>query len=384
MVDEAPDAANDEQLTVSLRYVHPYTRKIEERFVAFSECVTGVSGKAIADRILQLFSNWQLSGSYLVGQTYDGAGAMAGKNKGAAARIQEIFPKAVYTLCAAHALNLCVMKCCSIAEIRNTMDTADSVCHFFSNSPKRQLAFETWIEHKLEGERRHKLKSICRTRWVERHEAFEMFIDLFEPLICCLDNIKDSTDWNRDSRSDAQSLLLALTHFPFVVALVIARDVLAYTKALSVKLQGRYVDVVKAYNQIAFVKTTLQIARDDVDTVHAGIYETALEIATMVGVDESMPRISRQQQHRANVPCSNPSEYYKRALTIPALDHLITEIDGRFHHDSASTVCQIMLILPSTLAESDEVVTPAMISDLIHMYEDYLPAPGAIGTELHC
>ena len=118
-----------------------------------------MSRKAIADRILQLLSNWQLSGSYLVGQTYDGAGAMAGKNNGAA-----------------HALNL---KCCSIAEIRNTMDTADSICRFFSNSPKRQLAFERWIEQKLEGERRSKLKSIRKTRWVERHEAFEVFIDLF-------------------------------------------------------------------------------------------------------------------------------------------------------------------------------------------------------------
>ena len=384
MVDEATDAANDEQLTVSLRYVHPNTRKIQERFLAFSECVTGVSGEAIADRILQLFSDWQLSGSYLVGQTYDGAGAMAGKNKGAAARIKEIFPKAVYTHCAAHALNLCVMKCCSIAEIRNTMDTADSICRFFSNSPKRQLAFEKWIEQKLENERRSKLKSICKTRWVERHKAFEVFIDLFEPLICCLEDIKDSTDWNRESRSDAQSLLLALTHFPFIVALVIAKDVLAYTKALSVKLQGRYVDVVRAYNNISFVKTTLQCARDDVDTVHARMYESALEIATKVGVDESLPRISRRQQHRANVPSSNPSEYYKRVLTIPTLDHLITEMNGRFHHDSASIVCQIMLILPSTLAESEEVLMSSMISDLIHMYEDYLPAPGSIDTELHC
>ena len=151
------------------------------------------------------------------------------------------------------------------------MDTADSICRFFSNSPKRQLAFETWIEQKLEGERRSKLKSICKTRWVERHEAFEVFIDLFEPLICCLEDIKDSTDWNRESRSDAQSLLLALT---LIVALVIAKDVLAYTKALSVELQGRYVDVVSAYNQINFVKTTLQSARDDVDTVHARIYKT--------------------------------------------------------------------------------------------------------------
>ena len=85
MVDKATDAANNEQLTVSLQYIHPGTRKIEQRFLAFSECIACVSGKAIADRILQLLSNWQLSGSYLVGQTYDGVGAMAGKNKGAAA-----------------------------------------------------------------------------------------------------------------------------------------------------------------------------------------------------------------------------------------------------------------------------------------------------------
>lgn len=384
MVDEATDAANDDQLTVSLRYVHPSTRKIEERFLAFSECVTGLSGKAIADRILQLLSNRQLSGSYLFGQTYDGAGAMAGKNKGAAARIQEIFPKAIYTHCAAHALNLCVMKCCSIAEVRNAMDTADSICRFFSNSPKRQLAFERWIEQKLEGERRSKLKSICKTRWVERHEAFEVFIDLFEPLICCLEDIKDSTDWNRESRSDAQSLLLALTHFPFIVALVIAKDVLAYTKALRVKLQGRYVDIVRAYNNITFVKTTLQCARDDVDTVHARMYETALEIAMKVGVDESMPRTTMRQRHRTNVPSSNPSEYYKRVLTIPTLDHRITEMDARFHHDSVSVVRQIIHILPSTLAESEEVLTSSMISDLIHMYEEYLPASGSIDTELHC
>lgn len=130
-----------------------------------------------------------------------------------------------------------------------------------------------------------------------------------------------------ESRSDAQSLLLALTHFPFIVALVIAKDVLAYTKALRVKLQGRYVDIVRAYNNITFVKTTLQCARDDVDTVHARMYETALEIAMKVGVDESMPRTTMRQRHRTNVPSSNPSEYYKRVLTIPTLDHLITEMD---------------------------------------------------------
>lgn len=128
MVDEATDAANDEQHTVSIHYVKPSTRCIEERFLAFSECLTGVTGNTIADHILCLLANWQLSASNFRGQTYDGAGAMAGKSRGAAAHIQEAFPKAIYTHCAVHALNLCVVKCCSVAEIRNRMDTAESIC----------------------------------------------------------------------------------------------------------------------------------------------------------------------------------------------------------------------------------------------------------------
>ena len=71
-------------------------RCIEDRFLAFSECLTGVTGSAIADHILRLLDEWQLSASNIRGQTYDGAGAMVGKSRGAAARIQA-FQKAMYT-----------------------------------------------------------------------------------------------------------------------------------------------------------------------------------------------------------------------------------------------------------------------------------------------
>ena len=54
MVDKAMDSANDEQLAVSVRYVNPSSRAIEERFIGFSECLTGISGEAIADHILKL------------------------------------------------------------------------------------------------------------------------------------------------------------------------------------------------------------------------------------------------------------------------------------------------------------------------------------------
>lgn len=60
------------------------------------------------------------------------------------------------------------------------IQTVGSVARFFNNSPKRQLALEKWISEVLPTEKkRQKLKDLCRTRWVERHEAYEVFIDLF-------------------------------------------------------------------------------------------------------------------------------------------------------------------------------------------------------------
>ena len=94
------------------------------------------------------------------------------------------------------------------------MQTADAVARFFNNSPKRQVLRETWIDNVFQEERRKKLKEMCRTRWVERHKAFS-FSDLFLPVVTCFEEIvfNSGGEWNRETRSDAQSLLLALSQF---------------------------------------------------------------------------------------------------------------------------------------------------------------------------
>ena len=68
--------------------------------------MTGVTGRAIADNILLKLSQWQLELEHLRGQAYDGAGAMAGKYKGATSCIITKPPKALYTHCASHRFNL--------------------------------------------------------------------------------------------------------------------------------------------------------------------------------------------------------------------------------------------------------------------------------------
>ena len=255
IADEASDFANDEQLAIGLRYL---TAKGEsqEKFLSFTECSLGVSGEALARNILKQLSEWALDLKFLRGQAYDGAGAMAGCSKGVATHIQDKFPKAVYTHCAAHRLNLCVVKCCSICEISNMMGTADSVVRYFKYSPKRQQHFEECIDAEFNTtntkENCTRLKELCRTLCVERHYAFAVFVDFLKPLVVCLDNINSNNgrEWNRESRADAYSLLLALQMFSFVVCLIVAGEILAIIKLLSSQLQGSYTDIARAHHNI--------------------------------------------------------------------------------------------------------------------------------------
>lgn len=115
IADEATDAANQEQLSITVRYVD--NSEPCERILGFLHCDTGVTGEAIADKILSQLNAWQLPPCLLRGQAYDGAGAMAGHTKGVAARISTIRPKALYTHCASHRLNLCIAKSCSNREV---------------------------------------------------------------------------------------------------------------------------------------------------------------------------------------------------------------------------------------------------------------------------
>ena len=52
--------------------------------------------------------------------------------------------------------------------------------------------------------------------------------------------------------------------------------------------------------------------------------EKAIEIASDYDIDPSWPRTTGRQQQHNNVPADTPSAYWKRAMYLPFLDHLVT------------------------------------------------------------
>ena len=52
----------------------------------------------------------------------------------------------------------------------------------------------------------------------------------------CTPTVHLTADWNRETQSDAHSLLLSMSQFSFIVALVLTQKVLSYMKGSSCKV----------------------------------------------------------------------------------------------------------------------------------------------------
>ena len=370
--DEAADSSNHEQLPLVLRFVDN-SSTIREEFVDFILCDTGTTGAAIADKILTALKGYGLSLDNLRGQSYDGAGNMAGKYKGAAATIQSTYPKATYVHCAAHSLNLCIVSACSVQPVRNMMGTLIEINLFFSNSPKRQLELERQIELIESYTRARKLVSSCKTRWVACIDALEVFFDLFEAVVRTFEVIGDGSadGWNADACRSAENLLACITKYQFIIALVVTKQCLQYTKGLTVSLQKRANDICQAHGEVETVKGALKIVRTQIDTYHKTWHDAAVALGQKVNAPEpKLPRHCSVQTLRSNTPGDTSEVYYRRTLSIPSPDL----------RDVQQKAIMGMRLVPSVMIDAS--IPTCNPCDLVDYYGDDLPSPASLNTEI--
>ena len=116
---------------------------------------------------------------------------MAGSVNSTAALIQNEYPLAIYLHCASHCLNLAVVKSCEVTSVRNMMGVVGRVHQFFPAHLKRQKAFEKAVSERQPSSTSQTLKDMCRTRWIQRIDAADVFKRLCLSIVDCLENICD-------------------------------------------------------------------------------------------------------------------------------------------------------------------------------------------------
>ena len=379
---------NVEHLALCLRYVDENCN-IREDFVTFVK-LERVRALDIANAIIQTLEGFGLSLSKLRGQGYDGASTMSGERAGVQKIIRDREPKAIYTHCAGHSLNLAIVSSCSVAPIRNCIDQIKSFTLWIKYSAKRESLLRAVVEKEAQsGTNRASLLNVCVTRWVENIDGWERF-SLCHPFLvkmCEVIVYGDEDDrfpmfnegWTVEDRRNALAHLKILESFEFLYSLVTLYRSLLYVKEAVVKLQGKEQDIIPGVHTIQQCCEELRRERQDIDNYCKRIFQHSSRLAEQSGISISMPRISQRQQHRSNIHTTSVEEYFKVAIAIPFLDQLISDISLRFSNLSKQA-CTLQALLPRKITNTTSM---SDIQAAVEYYTEDLPNALIMDEELH-
>ena len=340
--DEATDCSMKGQLALILGL---WAKKdIREEVLYFLECSYGLSGHSLYRTIKEFFVSVGIDISDCRGQGYDEAGAVAGKNQGLSAHVLRVIPKALYTHCSCHRLNLAVVAFCGEQGVRNLTTNIKEVSYFFNLSAPRKSCLEDKILLYCTESLKHELKDVCRTRWVKRIEGMDVFEELFVPVYYSLLVMKENNDtvhYNNETSAKAKSLFKLFNHFEFIVTL-------DYLLPVTRKLQAKDLDLAQSMDLIQNLKLTIAKLRNSIENYHENWYNKAKKLAEKVDISEpnmTKPRTCSRQIYQSNQPVQNTKEYFCISLTIPFLDHVSPDLDYRVPGDELTQYRGLYIIL---------------------------------------
>nr|CAI5858780.1 unnamed protein product [Callosobruchus analis] len=268
---------------------------------------------------------------------------MSGVFKGVQALIASQYNTALYVHCASHSLNLALSNASEVQAIRNCVGIIEKVYAFF-NAPKRQLVLQKNIEALLPESQCYRLKQMCPTSWVQRHDAVMIMVQLFTPIITSLQEISLWID--KDSSSGAHMLIGALSQSNFIISLLCLEKLLAFTLPLSKMLQSKNIDLASAMNIVEDVESSVQNLRENADAEFQKIFEEAKQKAELCDIEIKIPRLANKQVHRINVPTDNCVEYYQISIFLPWLDTFLSNLKERFSKHKM-ILSNLIVLLPS-------------------------------------
>ena len=265
LADEVTDCSNLEQVSTVIRFVDS-DKSIREDFLGFIT-VERITGEYLSTALLSWLEAHNIDVSFCRGQGYDGASNMSSSIAGVQARIRSVSPMAFYTHCQSHQLNLCVVKACSIPQIRNASGVISEIAKFFNYSPKHQHFFEHVIDVESPTETKKKLKDLCKTRWVQRIDSYTVFFNLYTSIIKTMEAISTCSSeygewsWDNETLTKARGFLHQLVSFEFLVTFNVTMRVLSSLRSLTVQLQKKSSDILAAYDHVSEVITDLELLK---------------------------------------------------------------------------------------------------------------------------
>lgn len=337
--------------------------------------------EAICERLYDVVTNeWSLDLSYCRGQAYLGSGEVSYKLKAFACKIQEKYPLAICTHCSCYSFNTWWSRSVPVAAVIRAIDTLEEIVSFFHSMPalEKQLDQVLAIGLRESYEKIHELQGKFCSSWLEKHDSYEVFAQILEPLADWLENIDNCQPqrWSLAVSNRAKRLLQLIRDFDFIVAIVALKNASSFTRELSAALQKDHFSAASQLSQISGIVATLNRVKTNIKVFHQNWFDEACSFAQSLGVQVKVP-------DSVIVPRDSllkPGSYYKDAMSVPLVDHLINMVKDYFSDDHKEAL-NLLSLVPSSVTMSYVFET---LKSKPPLYIGDLPDPDNFFTELSC
>ena len=329
MVDETTDQSNKEQVVLVLRWVDE-ALDVHEEFIGLY-ATSSTTAESLVSIIKDTLLRMNLKIEHCHGQCYDGASAMSGAKKGVAKILTDAEPRAVYTHCYGHALNLGVSDCIKQCKVmKSALDVVVEISKLIKKSPKRDSSFEK-LKSELAPETPG-FRVLCPTRWTVRAASLKSVIDNYEVLLGVWEEAQ-SGRFDAEMKARIIGVETQMHTFDFLYGVFLGELILRHTDNLSKALQHKSLSAVEGQH---LARLTLEVLRSlrDSDRFTA-FYGLVVQEQSRFGIsDPALPRKRRAPQ-RLEVDSSagdfhlTPESHY-RQIFFEAIDHAIQAIQDRF------------------------------------------------------
>jgi len=191
------------------------------------------------------------------------------------------------------------------------MATISDICVFLSRSAQRVSIFQDNVESEVSGSAslRQKLKPICATRWVERHDSITIFVTLLPAVVSTLAELQQENK-QVEVATKAATLLKSVQKCTFLFAALGMQRTSGIILPVSKLLQKKELDIFAVIELIDSVLDILRQNRSNCENIFHKIFDQAKNECEKYDAPLLIPSRCKTQSFRDNYPSDDLEHFF--------------------------------------------------------------------------
>ena len=168
-----------------------------------------------------------------------------------------------------------------------------------------------------------------RTLVVERHDSIIIFVTLLPAVVSTLEELQQKNK-QVEVATKAATLLNSVLKCTFLIAALVMQHTSGIILPVSKVLQKKELYIFAVIVLIDSVLDILRQNRGNCENVFHKICDQAKNECEKYDAPLMIPRRCKSEIFRDNYPSDDPEHFFREAIFVPYLDHLIVKMEDRF------------------------------------------------------